>query len=422
MKWAWGISPQALFRRGIIMAELKHRQLPAAKILIIAALLLLYALGLYAANSGWNGYTTTQDTGIEYEKARVLALLADNTVTDETYENYRVGSTELELEILSGRYKGDIVTVTNYLSALYNVDVGEGDRVTVRIDTGSSGYSVSIYNYYRTPWLAFFVAVFALARIALGGVQGLMAFLGLAFAFVSTVFLLVPLTLRGYPSVPMPMVLVAVVPGVGFYLLGGWQPKTAGGALGCICGVCFAAILGAAAASLVHVSAYQSDEAEALMLAQAENGLHIRGLLLSSILLTALGAVMDITMSVASAMDELKQKRPDITTRELFASGLKVGRDATGTMANTLVLAIAGSSFNMMVLIYSYQVSFTQLMNTDFIAIELIRGIAGSLGILLAVPCVAAITAPLLTRYGAGKQRAVPIRKQPAEPTKKGKK
>lgn len=252
------------------------------------------------------------------------------------------------------------------------------------------------------PWLLLFVAVFALALIVLGGFQGLKAFLGLIFAFVSTVFLLVPLTLRGYPSVPMTMVLVGLTAAVGFYLLGGWQPKTVGAALGCICGVCFAALLGALATQLIHVSAYQSDEAEALMLAQAENGLQIRGLFLSSVLITALGAVMDIAMSVASAMDELKAKRPDIPTKELFLSGVKVGRDATGTMANTLVLAIAGSSFNMMVLIYSYQVSFTQLMNTDFVAIELIRGIAGSLGIVLAVPCVAAITAPLLTRYGPG--------------------
>ncbi|MGN1111975.1 MAG: YibE/F family protein, partial [Acutalibacteraceae bacterium] len=81
-----------------------------------------------------------------------------------------------------------------------------------------------------------------------------------------------------------------------------------------------------------------------------------------------------------------------------FLSGMKVGRDATGTMANTLILAIAGSSFNMMILIYSYRVSFTQLINTDFVAIEVIRGIAGSLGIIIAVPCVAAITAVLLTR------------------------
>ncbi|MCD7752967.1 MAG: YibE/F family protein [Clostridiales bacterium] len=401
----------------------RDRRRLAVKIAVIAVLLAVYALALYWANSGWNGYTVTEDSGTEYESAKVLSVLEDNTVTDDSYEGYSVGSTVLEIEIESGRYKGDVVEVTNYLSALYNVDVGEGDWLTVRIDTsGVDEYTVSVYNYYRTPWLILFVVIFALALIALGGFQGLRAFLGLIFAFVSTVFLLVPLTLRGYPSVPMTMVLVGLTAAVGFYLLGGWQPKTVGAALGCICGVCFAALLGALATQLIHVSAYQSDEAEALMLAQAENGLQIRGLFLSSVLITALGAVMDIAMSVASAMDELKEKRPDIPTKELFLSGVKVGRDATGTMANTLVLAIAGSSFNMMVLIYSYQVSFTQLMNTDFVAIELIRGIAGSLGIVLAVPCVAAITAPLLTRFGSGGAVTVPPEPPDRTPQKKKRK
>lgn len=366
--------------------------------------LTLYAAALFVANSGWNGYTITESTGIEYETAKVLAVLEDNTVSDERVEGFPVGSTELQLKLLTGRYAGDIVTVTNYLSAMYNVNVGKGDTVSVRVDTvGVGEYQVSIYNYNRTPWLILFVAVFAAALILLGGIQGLRAFLGLVFTYVSIVFLLVPLTLRGYPSVPMTIALVAVTSVVSFYLLGGWQPKTIGGALGCICGVIFAALLGAAAIGLVHITAYQMDEAEALILVQSEYGLHMRGLFLSGVLLTALGAVMDIAMSVASAMDELKIKRPDISGKELFFSGMKVGRDATGTMANTLVLAIAGSSLNMMVLIYSYQVSFNQLMNTDFVTVEVIRGIAGSLGIILAVPCVAAITAALLTKQTHGK-------------------
>lgn len=380
------------------------------RLAVLLVFLALFAAALFAANSGWEGYTITDSTGIEYETARVTAVLADNAVADDRIEGYRVGNTTLQLKLLTGRYAGGEVVVTNYLSAMYNVDVGTGDTVTVRIDTTGAGqYQVSIYNYNRTPWLILFVAVFALALTLLGGMQGLRAFLGLVFAFVSIVFLLIPLTLRGYPAVPLTIALVAVTSIVSFYLLGGWQPKTVGGALGCICGVCFAALLGAAAIRLVHISAYQMDEAEALLLVQAERGLKMNGLFLSGILLTALGAVMDIAMSVASAMDELKVKRPDITRKELFLSGMKVGKDATGTMANTLVLALAGSSLNMMLLIYSYQVSFTQLMNTDFVTVEVIRGIAGSLGIILAVPCVAAITAVLLTRAepaGAPAQRS----------------
>jgi uncharacterized membrane protein len=128
-----------------------------------------------------------------------------------------------------------------------------------------------------------------------------------------------------------------------------------------------AAILGSLAAEMLHVSAYQMDEAEALLLARGDTGLKLEGLLLSGILISAEGAVMDTAMSVASAMAELKEKKPEIGLAELFRSGMHIGKDTTGTMANTLVLAFAGSSFNMMILIYSYQVAFLQLMNTDFV-------------------------------------------------------
>jgi uncharacterized membrane protein len=140
------------------------------------------------------------------------------------------------------------------------------------------------------------------------------------------------------------------------------------------------------------------DEAEGLLLARNDTGLRISGLLLSGILIAAQGAVMDTSMSIASAMAELREKRPDIGFAELFRSGMVIGRDTTGTMANTLVLAFAGSSLNMMVLIFSYRVSFLQLMNTDFIAVEAVRAVAGSLGIMMTVPCVAVITAALLSK------------------------
>ena len=364
---------------------------------VVLLMAVIYILLLVLANSGWEGYTITDSTGIEYETARVLEVLEDNAVTDPAIEGFRRGDLELKLELTSGRYKGDIVTVTDYLSAMYNVDVEAGDSLSVRIDTTGIGeYQVSVYNYNRAPWLIALVVVFAAALVVIGGRQGLRAFLGLVFTFVSIVFLLVPLTLRGLPAVPMTIALVAVTSLLCFWLLGGWQPKTLGAAIGCLCGVAFGALLGYLAIQAVHISAYQSDEAEALLLVQADTGLKMRGLFLSSILIASMGAVMDIAMSIASAMEELSVKRPDISRKELFLSGMKVGRDASGTMANTLVLAIAGSGFNMMLLIYSYQVSFIQLINTDFVAIELIRGIAGSLGILFAVPCVAAATALLL--------------------------
>lgn len=359
----------------------------------------LFALACVWANSGWTGNEITESSGVEYEIARVDDILEDNTVADESIEGRLRGNKVLTLEILTGRYAGSFVDVTNYFSAMYSVDVDLDDTLSVRIyTTGVGEFQVSVYNYNRVPWIIAIVAVFALALVVIGGWQGLRALIGLVFTFVSIVWLLLPLVLKGWPSVPLTIAIVGITSTVCFYLLGGWQPKTVGAALGCLCGVAAAALLGHLAIQLVHVSAYQMDEAEGLILARGDTGLKLNGLLLSGILIAAEGAVMDTAMSVASAMTELKTKRPDIGTPELFRSGMQIGRDATGTMANTLVLAFAGSSLNMMILIYSYQVSFNQLMNTDFVAVEVVRGVAGSMGIILTVPCVAAITAWLLTR------------------------
>lgn len=359
----------------------------------------LFALACVWANSGWTGNQITESSGVEYEIARVDDILEDNTVADDAIEGRLRGRKILTVEILTGRYAGQFVDIPNYFSAMYSVDVGVDDTLSVRIDTTGVGeFQVSVYNYNRVPWIIGIVTVFALALVLIGGWQGLRALIGLIFTFVSIVWLLLPLTLRGWPSVPVTIAIVGITSAVCFYLLGGWQPKTVGAALGCLCGVTAAALLGHLAIQLLQVSAYQMDEAEALILARSDTGLKLNGLLLSGILIAAEGAVMDTSMSVASAMTELKEKRPDIGTMELFRSGMRIGRDATGTMANTLVLAFAGSSLNMMILIYSYSVSFSQLMNTDFVAVEAVRGVAGSLGIILTVPCVAAITAWLLSR------------------------
>lgn len=369
------------------------------RVIVAACFLVLFACAIVWANSGQVASGITDTTGTEYEIARVDDILADRTVADDAIEGRLRGSKILQLEILTGRYAGDFVEVTNYFSAMYNVDVGLGETVSVRIDTtGLREYQVSVYNYNRVPRIIGIALVFALALIAIGGWQGFRALIGLVFTFISIVWLLLPLTLKGWPAVPLTVAIVGITSTVCFWLLGGWQPKIIGAALGTLCGVVAAAMLGQLAINLLHVSAYVMDEAEGLILARGDSGLQLGGLLLSGILIAAEGAVMDTSMSVASAMAELKEKRPDIGTGELFRSGMRIGRDTTGTMANTLVLAFAGSSLNMMVLIYSYHVSFYQLMNTDFIAVELVRAVAGSMGIILTVPCVAVISAILLTR------------------------
>ena len=120
-------------------------------------------------------------------------------------------------------------------------------------------------------------------------------------------------------------------------------------------------------------------------------------MLVCGVLVAALGAVMDVSMSIASALWELRVNNPDLPARDLFRSGMNIGKDAMGTMANTLILAFAGSSLNTLLLVRVYDIPFAQLVNTDFICVEILQSVAGSMGILLTVPLVTAVSAKLMT-------------------------
>ena len=135
-----------------------------------------------------------------------------------------------------------------------------------------------------------------------------------------------------------------------------------------------------------------------MLLHGTELGLRIRGLLVCGVLVSSLGAVMDVAMSIASAIWELRESSDRLTVKELFRSGMQIGRDAMGTMANTLILAFAGSSLNMLIMAQIYDIPLMQLVNTDSICIEVIQSIAGSLGILLTVPLTAAASARYMKR------------------------
>ena len=367
------------------------------QLLIAALALLAFAALLYFANHDRPVYRSSDISGIEYEVGRVIGILEDNTTVDEDMDGMWRGSMELQVEILTGRYKGETAEVTNYFSSLYNVRVEQGDKVSVRIDTGAdSNYQVSIYNYYRAPWLVGCVAVFLLLLIVIGGKKGAKSAAGLIFTMVCIIWILLPLSLKGYSPLVVTTFLILVCNLVTFFLIDGIQAKTVVAAVGSVCGVLAGAVFSLIVQALMSVTTYQMEEAETLLLISGDTGLELKDLLLCGILIACMGAVMDVAMSIASACAELHDLNSELGAKELFRSGMNIGKDAMGTMSNTLIMAFAGNSLNMMLMIYSYGVSFQQLMNTDFVAIEIIGSIAGSIGIICTVPIVAFIAASVL--------------------------
>lgn len=359
----------------------------------------LFVALLYYANHDRPVYHASDTTGIEYEVGRVVRVLEDRTVVDETTEDIWRGSMDIEVEILTGRYKGETAVTSNYFSSLYNVRVLDGDKVSIRIDTvDEDEYQISVYNYYRVPQMIGCVVAFVILLIVIGGKKGAKSVAGLLFTMVCIIWILLPLTLKGYSALGVTILLILVCNFVTFFLIDGIQTKTVVAAIGSVCGVLAGAVFSLIAQAMMSVTTFQMDEAESLILITSTTELEITDLFLCGILIACMGAVMDVAMSIASAIAELHEVQPGLKTKDLFRSGMNIGRDAMGTMSNTLILAFAGNSFNMMLMIYSYGVSFQQLMNTDFMAIEVIRSVAGSIGIVCTVPFVAFIAAYVFGR------------------------
>ena len=165
------------------------------------------------------------------------------------------------------------------------------------------------------------------------------------------------------------------------------------GSAATILGELAACLLFAAASAMLHLTGFQTDSAEGLLLIAQNTGLNIRTLLLAGMMIAALGAVMDVAVSVLSALREvaLASKKPK--RGELFRSGMSMGRDMMGTMSNTLIFAFTGGALATMLVFYSYGVQFQQLFNSDYLAVELAQGLCSTAAVILTVPAAAAMGA-----------------------------
>lgn len=329
----------------------------------------------------------------EFAKARVTAVLQDNTQRDETTEGVLRGSQEVIVEILSGSCKGKQYQTTNYLSALYNINAKEGTRVIVRLDPQGEGVSAFIYSYDRGLIIFSLILIFVASLLIIGRGKGAMAFIALFITFVSIIGILFPLLEYGFPSILVTVFIVFYTTVFTFVLIDGINKKTVSAALGTLSGVVIASLFAVIAGYLAHITGFQTNESEELLLIGRDHGMKIGGLFTCGILIAALGAVMDVAMSIASAVHEVHEVNASLSVKDLFKSGMNIGRDAMGTMANTLILAFAGSSFTLLLLVYFYDITPLQLLSTDLIAREVIQGVSGSIGIVLTVPIVAFLSA-----------------------------
>jgi uncharacterized membrane protein len=221
---------------------------------------------------------------------------------------------------------------------------------------------------------------------------------------------MLPLILKGFNPIGASSLSAAVITILTFAIVAGVNTKSLSAIFGTLCGVLSASLIAYVTGSLANLTGLSSDEATMLVYIPQNIEFDFMGLLFAGIIIGTLGAVMDVAMSISSAMYEMKSINPEMTTGKLVKSGFNIGRDIMGTMTNTLILAYTGSSIFLMLVFLAYETTVIRIINMDVIATEIIRAVSGSIGIILSIPATVLLSAFLLNKYGvrsgstAGKQ------------------
>ncbi len=321
-----------------------------------------------------------------FEYGLVLSVDSGELEDDPFVPRTRLGRQELRVRILSGARRGEEYSIVNTLSRSHNIEAKAGRRYIFTIREEKEETIVWLYNYNRLPVILGALSLFIILVLLIGGTKGFRSLLALLFTGVVILFVLIPLILSGMTPVPLALSCMALITVVSFLLLTGWSRKTLCAVLGTMGGIVSAGLFSTAASSLAQLSGMHMERSEEILYIARDFGIRINGFLFIAILIASLGAVMDVAVSLTSSMEEIRRHRPDLSPKELFSSGMNIGRDMIGTMINTLILAFTGSSFTLILMIAGLGMSFRQFINIPLIGIEIVQALAGSTGILLCVP------------------------------------
>ena len=384
--------------KGGALAAYLRRSWPAAVILLLATAVFA---GLYGyAHSGTAEEQQRGEAYVEYETGRVLEILSDSCEPDAEADGAYRGDQSLLVAVTSGQYRGQTLLTSNAVGPLYGEPAASGDHVTLLISTYADGsHNATVYEHDRSIAIGLILAAFLLVTVLVGGKTGAKSILGLAMTVAVLVLLLIPLLLKGWPTVWTVFLLCSYIAVVCFVILGGVNRKILCACLGTIAGMALATVFGLGAQALAHVNGLRISDVEPLLqLRQTGTPIGLRGLLVGGIIISSLGAVMAVAMSISSALSELKAVNPEMTLGELWKSGRNIGRDMVGTMTNTLILAFLGSGFTLMIYLYSLDLPWRELMSSSYLALEVVSGVSSAIGVILAVPVTTIIGALLLSR------------------------
>ena len=341
--------------------------------------------------------------GAYAEKAKITSI--ENTISD-SYElsedvEYENNLTYFKARILTGEFKGEEVlaahTTDNY-TVSSNETLSVGDKVILYNYGTKEGDADWVFGgFYRLDAMIRFGLLFCAALVFFGHIKGLNTLISLAFTCMAVFMVYVPSILAGYNVYVMTCTVCVYTIIMTLLITSGPTEKALTTILGCSFGVAVAAILEILFDHILRLTGIIDEHS--IYLGYLDSGvvIDLKSLIFGMIVVGAMGAVMDVAMDISASLHELHYRAPNLSFKELYTSGITIGRDVMGTMANTLVLAYIGSSLCTILLLITYSSSLRELLNRENIIVELLQAIIGSSAILLTMPLTSVICSFLYT-------------------------
>lgn len=373
------------------MNKLIKNIIPILGVIICSILLIIISKSIFVGGFLPDKYN--KET--KYYKGVVTEIIEEELQKDKHLEELEVGFQTIRVRIKDSDLKGHEFEIKNPISRLYNIKVNKNSKIIVGCYENNGETIATLFSHDRSDMIYILLILFSIIVIIVGGLKGIRSLVALIFTLVCCVYLMLPLMLNGVNPILAGIIMAILSTSVTLLLVSGINKKTLAAILGTTMGVVVAGITAYIFGNLTNLSGITMEDAESLMYIAEDSGLKIKGLMFTGILVASLGAVMDVAISISSSIFEIYSVDNNIEFNKLFKKAMNIGKDIIGTMTNTLILAFAGGSLSLLILIYSSNMPYNKLINLDILGIEIIQGISGSIGIVLAVPITAIIASYL---------------------------
>ena len=350
-------------------------------------------------------YVDSFDYEENYENFETLSLAGKVLKASEPfmYDNGYMQNLaqRVKVEITDSRHNGDVYEIIYSLQDDYNTnlplyaELKENDRVYVYANFENDELlgEAAIQYYDKTNWMLLVAGIFAMAILLIGGKKGLKALIGLAITIAGIFTVLIPGIFDGKDPVVLSVIVCSITTFLTFIIVSGFSKKTFAAICGTIAGVVAAAFFGFVFSELMQLNGINEDARQlSVCVEEGKEMFDFEGIMLAGIMISALGACMDIGMSIASSIEELKKENPDMTATKLIKSGMNIGRDVMGTMTNTLILAYVGSSMLCMLLFTINEFPLHEVLNREDVSMDVLNSLVGSIGLVCTIPLTALIS------------------------------